>query len=425
MLLQKSSLSLFALAAIVNQAAAHSWVESLNIIGPNGTLIGDPGYPRGYVSRMSPGFNDASMVYLIPPDGRSTGLEILPSDLMCKGTQNTTNQTAGFPTLQATPGANIALRYQENGHVTIPDNQPGKPNNRGTVYIYGTSEPSPKDTLLGIYGQWNAAGTGGDRRGKLIATQNFDDGQCYQVNLKPISVARQAQFKIATPSNPEGTNLWCQNDFALPQDLPVGKEYTLYWVWWWPTAAGTTGFPSGKNETYTTCSDISIVAPNGTTTADGTNKAVEAAPIANINSAAVPALLSNLNGASPMATAPASASGVAPHTMLATGPVGTGAVPSVYSMPANTAGSMTTVVIPLTTLMTTVVQGASGTATMATAPPASPSVGASPGSIATLTASSVAPATNTSSCTPSNAQKRSKLFGTKAPSRQSSSFATY
>ena len=56
--------------------------------------------------------------------------------------------------------------YQENGHVTLPDNQPGKPANRGTVFVYGTTQPSPTDTLLAIHRVWNAAGTGGDQRGE-------------------------------------------------------------------------------------------------------------------------------------------------------------------------------------------------------------------------------------------------------------------
>jgi hypothetical protein len=53
----------------------------------------------------------------------------------------------------------IALRYQENGHVTEPFNQPGKPENHGTVFIYSTSEASDSDSLLNsrrleLLGNW-------------------------------------------------------------------------------------------------------------------------------------------------------------------------------------------------------------------------------------------------------------------------------
>jgi hypothetical protein len=88
----------------------------------------------------------------------------------------------------------IALRYQENGHVTEPFNQPRKPENRGTVFIYGTTEASDSDTLLSIHKVWNSEGTGGDERGKFLSTQNFDDGQCYQIYTFNISEARQEEF---------------------------------------------------------------------------------------------------------------------------------------------------------------------------------------------------------------------------------------
>ena len=193
------------------------------------------------------------MVNLIPPDARPQGNQILPTDPICKASQQQQTQTSGYGRLQASAGSMLALRYQENGHVTLPQNQLGKPTNRGTVYIYGTIQPKSDDTLLAIHKVWNTAGTGGDKRGKLLATQAYDDGQCYQVNGGQISVARQAQFSHeADPLM--GTNLWCQNNLALPTDAPTGKPYTLYWVWDWPTAPKVDpGLPNGKEEIYTTC----------------------------------------------------------------------------------------------------------------------------------------------------------------------------
>src|SRR5579862_5030601 len=212
-----------AVALQLSLAAAHSWVEQNRLISGNGTYVGNPGFARGNVLRTSPGFSDVPMVHLIGPT-------VKPTDQMCSPTQENANQTAGSPRLQAPVGSFIALEYQENGHVTLPNNQPGKPANRGTVFIYGTSSPQPNENFSAIHNVWNTDGTGGDKRGKLLATQNFDDGQCYQINGGNISVARQAEFP-KKPDNIQGADLWCQNDIALPQDLSVGKPYTLYWVW--------------------------------------------------------------------------------------------------------------------------------------------------------------------------------------------------
>ncbi|KAL1884587.1 hypothetical protein Plec18167_002177 [Paecilomyces lecythidis] len=236
---------------------AHSWVEQLMVIAPNGTFTGSPGYARGNVLRTAPGFSDPTMVYLLPPDGRAN--VIYPTDPMCKDTQRTQNQTAGSPRLQAAPGAAIALRFQENGHVTLPWNQPGKPENRGTLYVYGTTQPRENDTFLGIHKVWNRNGTGGDKRGVLLSVQNFDDGRCYQINSGNISTHRQTVYPHQA-NQLMGADLWCQQDIALPSDAPTGKPYTLYWVWDWPTLPNIDpSLPKGKLEMYTTCMDIDVV----------------------------------------------------------------------------------------------------------------------------------------------------------------------
>ncbi|EXJ90129.1 hypothetical protein A1O3_03198 [Capronia epimyces CBS 606.96] len=253
--------AIFGLLAATPFTAAHTWVEQLMVIAPNGTLVGQPGFARGNVLRGTPGFSDPTMVNLIPPDGRPIN-QIEPSDLMCKSTQTSQTQTDGSPRLQAAPGSAVALRFQENGHVTLPDNQPGKPPNRGTVFVYGTTQPSPDDSFLAIHRVWNANGTGGDGRGVLLSTRNFDDGQCYQVNGGQISQQRQQQFKH-TFNSVMGNDLWCQQDVQIPSNAPSGQPYTLYWVWDWPTLPGTAGFPNGKQEIYTTCLDIDIVDNNG------------------------------------------------------------------------------------------------------------------------------------------------------------------
>jgi hypothetical protein len=233
--------------AIFGRAIAHSWVERLIVMDGNRTLVGDPGYTRGAISRLAPFFNDFQMQYLLPtdPDGK---------DKICKSTQTVRNYTSEFPPLRARPGSYIAIQYQENGHVTLPELTPQKKGS-GTTYVYGTSCPSDEDRLASIHGVWNGEGTGGDGRGQLLATRGFDDGRCYQINDGSISKARQRKYPKPA-RDPEGADLWCQNDLRLPID--ISGSYSLYWVWDWPSMLSDT-LPSGKAELYTSCIDIDIL----------------------------------------------------------------------------------------------------------------------------------------------------------------------
>jgi len=263
--------ALAVLAILAGPAAAHSWIEQMMVISPSGTYTGNPGYSRNNTARAAPGFSDLLMVHILPGQGQpsieqrdapsKTDIQgILPSDPMCKRTQQTQFQSNGNPRLQAAAGDMVALRYEENGHVTLPQNQPGKPANRGNVYIYGTTQPKPDDKFLDIFGVWTADGTGGDKRGKLLATQPYDDGQCYQVNGGAISAQRQKQYPHLA-NKIMGTDLWCQNNIKIPTDAPSGKPYTLYWVWDWPTLPNVDpNLPKGKAEIYTTCMDVDITA---------------------------------------------------------------------------------------------------------------------------------------------------------------------
>ncbi|KAF3387217.1 hypothetical protein F1880_000505 [Penicillium rolfsii] len=239
---------------------AHSWVEQLSVIAPNGTFVGAPGYPRGNVLRTASDFSDSKMTYLIPPSSRANVTLVLPTDKLCKDSQQEPTLTAGSARLQASAGDAIALRYQENGHVTLPWNQPGKPANRGNVYVYGTTNPKVGEKLLDVHGVWTSDGTGGDGRGVLLSKQNFDDGRCYQVNSGNISQARQQEY--AHQANQlMGADMWCQQDLKLPSTAPSGKLYTLYWVWDWPTLPDVDPtYPEGKTEIYTTCMDVDVVA---------------------------------------------------------------------------------------------------------------------------------------------------------------------
>jgi hypothetical protein len=235
---------------------AHSWVERLLRIAPNGTMIGPEGYIRAFSPR-TPTLNQADNFNLIPPNGRLDGKVIHSDDLMCKSTQTIANYNGQFPMLSAAPGDLVALQYQENGHVTLPSTS--KPENRGTIYIYGTQNPSDKDTILGIHNMWTFDGQGGDKRGRLLAKRDFDDGQCYQINSGPISQAREAKFRKMA-EDPQGSDLWCQADIRLPQNMQIGGIYTLYWLWDWPTMSNTIhgGTYVTIPEIYTSCLDIQV-----------------------------------------------------------------------------------------------------------------------------------------------------------------------
>ncbi|KAJ5174852.1 uncharacterized protein N7482_000729 [Penicillium canariense] len=287
--------TLQALFAFVASSSAHSWVEQLTVIAPNGTFVGTPGYARGNYLRSTSGFSDTTMTYLLPPSSRANVTLILPTDKLCKSTQQTPNQTDGSPRLQASAGAAVALRYQENGHVTLPWNQPGKPKNRGTIYVYGTTQPKTGEKLLDVHGVWNSNGTGGDGRGVLLSQQNFDDGRCYQINSGNISESRQEEYPHQA-NQLMGADMWCQQDIRLPSTAPSGKLYTLYWVWDWPTAPGVDPtYPQGKQEIYTTCMDVDVV---GTSVSQKEIEDEDGYAVGqDLNSAAIPSEFADLDDA--------------------------------------------------------------------------------------------------------------------------------
>lgn len=223
-----SPAALLAAAALTTLTAAHSWVEEVYRIAPNGTLVGDAGYPRGWVARTStdPLWKDAIPQWLLPLAGQSaySGEEKLNKyDFVAD---------PKFAMLQAAPGDHISLIHLENGHTTLPQNQPKKPHNRGTIFLYGTDRPKPQERLFDVHLVWNRDGTGGDGRGRLLATRNYDDGQCYQPN--PGEISTQRAKALAADGAVHERELHCQSNIQLPADLKPGSTYTIYWYWDWP-----------------------------------------------------------------------------------------------------------------------------------------------------------------------------------------------
>ncbi|EMC99914.1 hypothetical protein BAUCODRAFT_56205, partial [Baudoinia panamericana UAMH 10762] len=242
--------------ALLPSTFAHSWIEEFQVVGSNGSYIGDRGFPRGYVARTDPGYNGFTMNYLLP----QAGVRIDSSDLLCHPSQRSSNYTnPAYPKIQVTPGSYVAMKYLENGHVTLPWNQLGKPTAGGTVFVYGTTQPSDAEKIADVLA-WDKAGTGGNGKGFLMTAQNFDDGRCHQINCGNISVDRQTLFPDHVQGQP-GSNVeqWCETDLQIPTSQVAGT-LTVYWVWQWPTEPNADcTYPEGKDEYYTTCSDFEVV----------------------------------------------------------------------------------------------------------------------------------------------------------------------
>lgn len=196
-------------------------------------MIGEPGFDRAHFERGQGPQED----WLIPPNGRPGGKIILPDDKLVKPSQRQLSGSSyndQFPMLKVAPGDFVAILYTENGHVTRPDvSNPLKPINRGTVYLYATTENDLSDTnLVDVHLKWTADGTGGDGKGKLLATRNYDDGQCHEAipdvgDDEGISTYRSKFISKAD-------SLICQSDVQIPTDAVVGKILSIIWVWDWP-----------------------------------------------------------------------------------------------------------------------------------------------------------------------------------------------
>lgn len=93
-----------------------------------------------------------------------------------------------------------------------------------------------------------------------MASQNFDDGRCYQINASPESLRRQSEFPNHPPGQPDiRTEQWCETDILLDNRIRVNSTITVYWVWGWDTAPGTKDTACGKDEYYTSCLDMEVV----------------------------------------------------------------------------------------------------------------------------------------------------------------------
>jgi hypothetical protein len=260
--------TIVAALAVAPLAMGHTWIEQLRNVNDQGEYVGEYGYPRGMVSKTDPGFTGFSMNWELPGANAQGNVFINKTTPLCHTAQRQQKQSQDkYPRLQATPDGFIAMRYMENGHVTLPNNQKGKPKKAGTVFVYGTTTPKEDETLANVL-QWTQDGQGGDKAGKLITMNDFDDGRCYEANNTPeMQQRRKANPNYAMGQAIEGAPgnypLFCETNVQLPKDAPMGKPYTFYWVWQWNTAPDVDpGLPAGKDEYYTTCIDVDVASAN-------------------------------------------------------------------------------------------------------------------------------------------------------------------
>ncbi|KAI6086685.1 hypothetical protein F4821DRAFT_123989 [Hypoxylon rubiginosum] len=223
--------------------SAHSWVEEVRKIDLTGAFTGEVGYPAHFVSRNPPPpqvFNDKEAQNKIDPDA----LKKNPNPAVCKPIAGA--YQGNITRLTASAGDYVALRYQENGHVTQPF-LTVRPYRDGLVSIYGTQQHEDSDGVYDVLNSWTADGTGGNGKGKLLATHFYDDGQCYQDGAGQIFQERKQKYGLK--------ELWCQSDFRLPEDLPETGTYTVIWIWDWPLIPAP-----GQNvtEIYTSCIEITL-----------------------------------------------------------------------------------------------------------------------------------------------------------------------
>lgn len=271
--------TIVAALAIVPVAQGHTWIEQLRNVNDKGQYVGEYGYPRGMVAKTDPGFNGFSMNYEIPAGTGPPGdnVFIRNDTILCHKDQRQQKQSSNkYPRLQAVPGGFIAMRYMENGHVTKPENQKGKPEHAGTVFVYGTTQPKEDEKLVDVL-HWTQDGKGGDGRGTLIATNNYDDGRCYETNETPEYQQRAKKvpnYAMGQGDDGPGTMpLFCETNVQLPKTADLGKPYTMYWVWQWNTAPGIDPtYTKGKDEYYTTCIDVDVASADVALAADAEPK---------------------------------------------------------------------------------------------------------------------------------------------------------
>ncbi|KAI1857130.1 hypothetical protein JX265_011331 [Neoarthrinium moseri] len=232
-----------AILSATQSVNAHSWVEYVRRVSSTGSFVGDIGYPMGHVNRTDPSFADTAVQNKI--------LDVTSNPAVCREFSGGGYSNPAYPPLTAAAGEFVSLQYAENGHTSFPDQTP-RGFRGGNVMIYGTSEDTTGMGINDVLYQWDTEGSGGNQKGKLLASHFFDDGQCYEnPNASPIRAQRAAKYGAES--------LLCQSNLQLPSDLPASGKYTVMWVWDWPQNPNEKG---NTTEIYTSCAIINLDAPS-------------------------------------------------------------------------------------------------------------------------------------------------------------------
>jgi hypothetical protein len=110
--------------------------------------------------RSDPGVND-KMIHRLPKLPSTT---ISLDEPFCQKSQQTPSKTGA---LQVHPGSVIMLRYQENGHITMPWLSPGK-NSSGLVQVYGILSSTTPDNFYPVVNNYNNGTTAKKGTGALV-----------------------------------------------------------------------------------------------------------------------------------------------------------------------------------------------------------------------------------------------------------------
>lgn len=158
------------------------------------------------------------------------------------------------------------LQYNENGHITKPQNNRYGKTDTGTVFVYGTNDSLQSDAVQRIYKVQTADSTSSNRRGRLLYRGDFDNRRCYQYTtassrFSAIANARAKKFLGPGLNDTEqGQNLQYVVDVTMPS-IEIGSEYSLYQVQDWPSSiADGLSYITVVPQVYTTCIDIRIIA---------------------------------------------------------------------------------------------------------------------------------------------------------------------
>ncbi|KAI4595781.1 hypothetical protein KJ359_006418 [Pestalotiopsis sp. 9143b] len=264
-----------AVLAAANSVDAHTWVEMIRRISSTGAFVGETGYAMGHMNRTDTGFADTAVQVKF--------LDVTTNPSVCGDIGKAGYTNAAYPALSASPGEFVAMQYAENGHVSFPDQTP-RGFRGGNVMIYATSEDVNDVGINDALYSWNAEGTGGNQKGKLIASHFFDDGQCYEnPNASPIRAERAAEYNASS--------LLCQSVAQIPSDLDTSGTVNLLWIWDWDQSPNIVG--KNSTEIYTSCMTVNLQAAD--TDSAATNvKAFSFGKSVAITDAAIPGQISTL-----------------------------------------------------------------------------------------------------------------------------------